>query len=87
MAAPASYRVQELQLLPGDRLVLLTDGMQERGAGAVDLASLIWDTRASHPREAVRSLTSAVLDACRGNLRDDATVLFLDWHGPQREDG
>ncbi|MEU7061199.1 PP2C family protein-serine/threonine phosphatase [Streptomyces sp. NPDC046197] len=87
VAAPTSYRVQELQLLPGDRLILLTDGMQERGAGAVDLASLVWDTRTSHPREAVRSLTTAVLDACRGNLRDDATVLILDWHGSQCENG
>lgn len=86
VAAPAAYRLQELQLCPGDRLILLTDGMQERGAGAVDLAALVRDTRAEHPREAVRVLTGAVLDACRGNLRDDATVLILDWHGP-RQDG
>ncbi|MFJ8886794.1 PP2C family protein-serine/threonine phosphatase [Streptomyces sp. NPDC102402] len=81
VAAPTTYRLQELQLHPGDRLVLLTDGMQERGAAAVDLAALVAGTRASHPREAVRALTTAVLDACRGNLKDDATVLVLDWHG------
>ncbi len=84
VAAPTSYRVQELQLRHGDRLVLLTDGMLERGAAAVDLASIVHDTRALHPREAVRSLTGAVLDACHGSLRDDATVLILDWHGDRR---
>ncbi|MEE1752857.1 PP2C family protein-serine/threonine phosphatase [Streptomyces sp. SP18CS02] len=84
VAAPAPYRLQELQLQPGDRLVLLTDGMQERGAAAVDLASIVHDTRAMHPREAVRSLTAAVLAACHGDLQDDATVLILDWHGDHR---
>ncbi|MFI1420835.1 PP2C family protein-serine/threonine phosphatase [Streptomyces sp. NPDC020731] len=84
VVAPTSYRLQELQLQPGDRLILLTDGMQERGAAAVDLAALAHDTRTLHPREAVRSLTAAVLDACHGNLKDDATVLILDWHGERR---
>ncbi|CAM5259993.1 Serine/threonine-protein phosphatase OS=Streptomyces alboniger OX=132473 GN=CP975_16950 PE=4 SV=1 [Streptomyces alboniger] len=84
VAAPTSYRVQELQLRPEDRLVLLTDGMLERGAAAVDLASVVHDTRALHPREAVQGLTGAVLDACHGRLKDDATVLILDWHGDRR---
>lgn len=84
VAAPTSFLVQELQLLPGDRLILLTDGMQERGAAAADLASVAHETRALHPREAVQSLTAAVIEACHGSLRDDATVLMLDWHGNRR---
>jgi serine phosphatase RsbU (regulator of sigma subunit) len=75
------YRVQELELRPGDRLVFLTDGMLERNAADVDaLATLVADRRL-HPREAVQSLTRRVVQACGGTLRDDATILCLDWHG------
>ncbi|MDT0566114.1 PP2C family protein-serine/threonine phosphatase [Streptomyces sp. DSM 3412] len=81
VSAPVPYRVQELRLRPGDRLILLTDGMQDRGAAAADLFSVLRETRALHPREVVRSLTAAVLDACHGQLKDDATVVVLDWHG------
>ncbi|MFD0069189.1 PP2C family protein-serine/threonine phosphatase, partial [Streptomyces sp. NPDC127574] len=78
---PHSYRVQSLDLRPGDRLVMLTDGMLERNANSVDLSELIVRTRVLHPREAARTLIGAIVDANDGHLQDDATVMCLDWHG------
>ncbi len=78
---PHLYRVQSLDLEPGDRLVMLTDGMLERNAGSLDLPDLIVRTRPLHPREAARALIAAIVDANHGHLQDDATVMCLDWHG------
>jgi serine phosphatase RsbU (regulator of sigma subunit) len=81
-----AYQVQPLELEAGDRLVFLTDGILERNASAVDIPAMLLAGRDLHPREAVQDLTRAVVQACGGELRDDATVLCLDWHGgPSRD--
>ncbi|MCT9138948.1 PP2C family protein-serine/threonine phosphatase [Streptomyces violarus] len=76
------YRVQSLDLRPGDRLVLLTDGMLEPHGTAFGLRDLIKQTGDLHPRDAVRVFTEAVLKTTNHDPRDDATVLCLDWPGP-----
>jgi serine phosphatase RsbU (regulator of sigma subunit) len=81
-----SFQVQHLPLEPGDRLVFLTDGMLERNAASLDVAAALADSADLHPREVVHELGSAVLHATGRDLKDDATMVCLDWYGgPQRE--
>ena len=82
----ATYRSNTLLLEPGDRLVLITDGMLERNAAGIDIPGAIKDTRSSHPREAVRAMADRALEATGQALSDDATVLCLDWHGGHGRD-
>ena len=76
-----TFDVQSLPLEPGDRIVFLTDGMQERNAASLDVAAALADTADLHPREVVHALGAAVLHETGGELRDDATMICLDWHG------
>jgi serine phosphatase RsbU (regulator of sigma subunit) len=79
--AERDYRVQPLELEPGDRLVFLTDGLLERNASGLNTEKLVAEGAELHPREAVQHLIRAVLRGAGGKLRDDATVMCLDWHG------
>ncbi len=76
-----SFVVQPFPLEPGDRIVLLSDGMQERNAVNLDVAKALSDTADLHPREVVHALGDAVLHETGGDLRDDATMVCLDWYG------
>ncbi len=91
VAPGRDFRLQEFELLPGDRLVFLTDGMQERDAAAVDVVAALAASRTEHPRQVVHALGAAVVAASGDQLADDATVVCLDWYGgdlrPRSSDG
>ncbi len=76
-----SFEVQPFPLEPGDRIVFLTDGMLERNAATLDVAAALADSADLHPREVVHELGAAVLRATGNDLKDDATMVCLDWYG------
>jgi len=82
MISGATYREQELQLEPGDRLVVVTDGFLERNVAAdFDVMAAVADTASLHPRELVHVFKAVVLAASAAELADDAAVVCIDWHG------
>jgi len=83
MLSETQYRRQTLTLQPGDRLVMVTDGMLERRAAVLDVAEALHDMTGLHPREVVHTFAKAVLGTAGGALEDDATVLCVDWYGQQ----
>jgi serine phosphatase RsbU (regulator of sigma subunit) len=86
MFSDAGYRAAEITLQPGDRLVVVTDGMCDREAAGLDLAGRLRQMTALHPREAVRSLADAVLEIAGPVLSDDATLLIIDWYDLHSEE-
>ncbi len=86
---PGPPPVHALQLEPGDRLVLYTDGVVEaRRMGQFfsdeRLADFVVRASASGHAgpEVLRRLINAVLEHQDGTLQDDATVLLLEWGSP-----
>lgn len=76
------YDSHRLNLEPGDRLLIVTDGFLERNAN-LTLADILVRSAQRHPREVVRELAQNLLTVTGGDLQDDATVLCIDWYGPR----
>jgi sigma-B regulation protein RsbU (phosphoserine phosphatase) len=80
--------VVELQLEPGDTIVLYTDGItearDESGAlfGPERLAGFMLEAQARGipAAEMMRRLIHAIISYEEGELRDDATAAMLQWH-------
>ncbi len=58
--------------------------MFERDASDAEIEKLLGTLGHLHPRETVQVLTGAVLHVTGGAVRDDATVLIVDWYGNSR---
>jgi len=80
------YRAQNIQLQPGDRLVLVTDGVLEAGAPGPEfdeqrLAGLLLATAGMTPHQCVAEVLRTIRSYAP-RMHDDATVICLDWYGP-----
>ncbi|MGW0337393.1 PP2C family protein-serine/threonine phosphatase [Streptomyces sp. NPDC003011] len=92
LLAGRQRQIHEHALQPGDRVLLYTDGVTEartRDGNLLGLESfadyIIRATAAGElASETLRRLIHSILDAKTSHLRDDATILLIEWQPPTR---
>jgi serine phosphatase RsbU (regulator of sigma subunit) len=91
MFGDTQYQVEEFTVEPGDRLIIVSDGVHAAQSptgslyGAVALLQALRETRLQNPAEAVRTFIRLFLDHHQGSdLADDAVIVCLDWTGKTR---
>ncbi|MEU5834005.1 GAF domain-containing SpoIIE family protein phosphatase [Streptomyces diacarni] len=83
-----TWRVHDLQLEPGDRILLYSDGVPDaRSPSGKRFGEerftdfIIRAIAAGEPApEALRRLVNDILTHQQGHLSDDATILLIEWH-------
>ena len=88
MFSDTRYRAQQLDLAPGDRLIIISDGLFSAKSpaghnyGEAPLSAALRSARLQDPNETVRFLISDLLAHGEGaELVDDAIAVCLDWTG------
>jgi serine phosphatase RsbU (regulator of sigma subunit) len=88
MFSDTRYRTQSLSLVPGDRVIIVSEGLFSarnpagRVYGQAPLSAALRSARMQDPSETVRFLVSDLLAHHEGTeLVDDAIALCLDWTG------
>jgi serine phosphatase RsbU (regulator of sigma subunit) len=88
MFSDTRYRTQSLAVTPGDRLIIVSEGLYSarnpggRLYGEIPLSSALRGARMQDPNETVRFLISDLMAHHEGSgLADDAIAVCLDWTG------
>ena len=80
---------QERKLEDGDYIILLSDGIYDamnRGLGEGALSEIISRLQTKNPNELANDILRFVLQQCRGQVKDDMTVLVTGiWERTRRE--
>jgi serine phosphatase RsbU (regulator of sigma subunit) len=90
LGLPDEFAVHRIDLVPGDKVVLYSDGVVEaRSPNGEDFEiERLYDSlersvaRNNHAAVAVRDVINEVKAHSSGPLRDDATIVLLEYRGP-----